>query len=173
MIRTAQDAYAEVIAAVHVALKRRGFLKRGHRFGLRRGDDWAIIDLQKHSLASTRENIRFTINVGVWFRDLEDATRVAPPSIVECHWWDRAGHEPFEKGEHWWIIDNETVSAVLARRLVGAIVAALPNLERHLDEVAVLTMFMSGDRSAFRIGRSYESRVQSVLNQRALSGHAQ
>src|SRR5438128_557165 len=130
--------FDEVVQEVAARLKSRGFVKRGHRFGLRRGDNWAVIDFQKHTIATTRVNIRFTVNLGVWLRSLEDGARDSPPAIADCHWWDRVSTEP--PNERWWIVDEESVSGLLGPLVAVAVENAIPNLIEHLDDSKILTL---------------------------------
>jgi hypothetical protein len=160
-----QDIYAGIVVDIAKVLKPRGFLKRGDRFGQRRGDDWAVVDLQKHSSATTKDNIRFAINLGVWFRDLEDAPQKSPPSIADCHWWDRVRDEPPEDSERWWIIDYESDSELLSKVVLQALEAALPKLDA-VNEAEVLERFRAGKKAQLRIGRRHEARIRELLASR-------
>lgn len=134
-------------------------MKRGHRFGVRRGADWGVVGIQKHGLATTAEQVQFTIEVGAWFRNFEDEPRESPPAISACHWSQRVGGEPPEADERWWIIDRETELDRLTSVLTPAVEAALASLARCMDERFVIAQYLAGNKFNLRIGKSYRDRI--------------
>jgi hypothetical protein len=166
MERTPQQLmYDEVVRAMAVPLKGRGFLKRGDRFGLRSGDNWGVIDLQKDSRATTRTNIEFVINLGVWLRTLEDEPRDSPPAISDCHWWERARTERPILGEwpppreKWWIIDDESVPGFLPPLVTAAVAGAIPVITEHLEEGRISSLYRAGRLSGLQLARRHRARL--------------
>jgi hypothetical protein len=104
----------------------------------------------------------FAIEIGVWFRDFEDESRDGPPAIADCHWSQRVGGEPPEEDERWWIIDNETAVDELIPLVTGAVEAALPVLDSHMDEARMIALFLEGKTAHFRVGRSYRDRIERL-----------
>jgi hypothetical protein len=164
MSPSAKDMFALVVAELRDLLKPRGFVKRGNRFGLRRGDDWGVIDFQMHNLATTKESVSFVINLGVWIRAFEDVPQGDPPAISRCHWNRRVGGEPPEADERWWIIDRETDLARVVPLVTRAIEAALPMLEQHMNAATIIGLFLQGKNADLRIGISYRDRIQQLAS---------
>ena len=160
--QTPHDNYRALVVELGKALKPRGFRKRGDLFGLRRGDDWGVVDLQKHSLATTRESVSFAINIGSWFRAFEDDSRRDPPAITDVHWRSRIGGEPPEEDERWWIIDDETELARLVALVLAAIEDAMPVLERHMNQALIVDKFLRGKNADLLIPLSYRARLERL-----------
>ena len=164
MGRTPHENFDDVVEHIHRWLRARGFVKRGNRFGVRRGEDWGVIALQKHSLATTRANVEFGVNLGAWFRDFEDAPLESVPADSDCHWRGRVGDEPPESAERWWIIDDETSLVHLLPQITAALERAVLALERGMDEEWLVAQFLArGNVDGLSIRRDQCDRVAQFI----------
>jgi hypothetical protein len=157
---TAGENFKALLTLVHVDLKPLGFTKRGQNFYSGRGDNVGVINFQKHKW-STKEEIRFTVNVGAWSRRLENAfaafigTRDFPAES-SCQWRQRIGRWiAGSGGDQWWDIDAATDLRVLHDQIAPTILEyALPALRtRSSDEGlrdAWLAECAAGQATSFR-----------------------
>lgn len=124
----ARESY-DVIVKGHVApvMKAAGFKKAGTQWRLRGEIAWGVVNMQK-SAFSSRDEISFTMNVGVRF---DAAHRAAypnakrmwekPPTEPECHVRERIGWFMPEPHDHWWnVVDHRDVP-----KIVGELVPLL------------------------------------------------
>jgi hypothetical protein len=156
----AQEAF-ETIIREHLAprLKPHGFRKTGQLWRVHAAAGWGIIGVQK-SQGSTRDHIRFTVNLGVRFDALHRAEypdakymwERQPETAAQgaCHEWRRiaefAGPPPMT--DLWWDVTGPASVALV----VGTV---LPLLERGVNWV--LKLAGDGEESIRRV-EVYERR---------------
>jgi hypothetical protein len=81
--------------------------RRGQTFFRREDGNWGLINLQK-STSSTRQLIRFTVNVGIFSERIGSAYRApsgGPPRERLCHYRERIGYLLPVRQDYWWTID--------------------------------------------------------------------
>lgn len=125
-------------------LSERGFLKRAQTFHRRVGGDWEVINVQR-SAFSDRDDIRFTVNLGVAYAQLRE---------VDLERW-AAGQRPGENSAHlririgtlidrqdrWWQVGPATIPSTTGRELTDALSTfGIPWLEARssIERVAAL-----------------------------------
>ena len=114
---TAQDAYKELIRD-HVApsVRAPGFKGSGATYHRRVGEDWQIVNFQR-SAYSDREEVRFTINLGVGLTSQRGVARLAhdrPPPVHKCHIAERIGFAAGGDKDLWWTLAPSSDLAVVA-----------------------------------------------------------
>jgi len=93
-----------------------------------------VFELQKDSKNSSKEAVRFTVNVGIFLNALRafrcnDAAQ-ADPSADQCHWRARLGRLTPAQADVWWTIRNDEEAKVLCDEIAKSIsVDALPRIE--------------------------------------------
>ena len=93
-----------------------------------------VFELQKDSRNSTKEAVRFTVNVGIFLDALRafrgDDPAQADPSAEQCHWRARLGRLTAAQADVWWTIRNDEEARVLCDEIATAIATdALPRIE--------------------------------------------
>ena len=116
----------EVIAP---KLTARGYQRSGQGFYLGVSGNWGVINFQR-STSSTRDAVRFTINLGVssarLTRYLSPAQEGRKPSIWDRHWRERIGWLLPARQDVWRTVDGTTEMGALA-----------DELRQHVCELAV------------------------------------
>jgi len=141
------DAFKELLSVhVHGKLKPLGFKKSGQTFGWRGAGVWGTINFQRDKW-STREQIGFTINVGVQSDfisscEFVSGSRVVPdkiPSGLSGDWSRRIGQLMPANKDVWWTLAESQLSEQVRHEVMGAIVDyAVPALAaRRSDEALV------------------------------------
>jgi hypothetical protein len=92
-----------VASVVAPELRVRGFRKRRNAFSRPTSDGWTVIDFQA-SQFGTRDDVSFTINLGVSFAELQ-ATDEGPPSLGRAHMRQRIGRLLDGSRDRWWPLD--------------------------------------------------------------------
>jgi hypothetical protein len=138
--------YEQLLTELGPVLSEQGFRRRGQRFHLRGGDNWALVEFQK-STKSTREATIFTVNLGVALGRLLTFAGVdtaRPPSIDQCHWSERIGFLVGSR-DKWWTIDQATDVGALDEELRREIVdRGVPEIKRLLSEEALKILWLEG-----------------------------
>jgi hypothetical protein len=124
------------------------YKKRGSLFHSAIAGNWGVIGFQK-SQSSTREEIAFTVNVGVVSARL---ARFSPrrakgevlPTPDEWHWGHRLGFLMPEHDDVWWKIDGRSDSEVTPG-VGGALVQyAVPEIAKHASDEALRDLWLTG-----------------------------
>lgn len=106
----------------------------------RPGGGWQLIDFQA-SQFGTRDEVSFTINLGISFAELQIGEEHRP-SLGQAHIRQRIGWLLDARGDLWWNLDTESDWAAVAAEVTNALVArAIPWFEAigTLDEVLAAT----------------------------------
>jgi hypothetical protein len=134
---TVRDRYdALVRESVGRWLCARAFKRERNRFG-RRGDrTWEIVDFQASAFGS-RDDVSFTINLGVAFDEVDPSwNRGRPPALSPDMVTTRIGRL-LESGEdRWWQLDDDTDTVKLAYELCS-VLHALPWLSERSNRDSV------------------------------------
>ena len=110
---TAQDALKALIDEwVAPVLKEHGLRKSGKTFWLKGEGTWGVVNFQS-SVASTRDEGRFTVHLAVALERLRESTvgwDAERPSESVCHVNERLGFllPDLPPQDYWWIIDADT-----------------------------------------------------------------
>jgi hypothetical protein len=138
----AQKTLDDVIARALVpALKPRGYRKAGRTFRRTAERCVQVVNVQS-SVGSTAEIVRFTLNLGVYFPEVNTVGaslyRTSPgpagPDESECHLRTRIGALLPGNGDHWWeVAANANVDAVVATIDLAIRDHGLPWLDEMAD----------------------------------------
>jgi len=155
-MNTVAEAFKQLVnREIASTLKPLGFRKRAHTFGLRGSGVWGVINLQR-SRNSTREQIQFTINIGVWSELLASLDLVssspcstakgALPSESICHWRQRISQlMPPHRQDVWWSIDSPKLADSLVEEVRSAVNDyAVPALRTLRSDQALLDANRTG-----------------------------
>lgn len=141
-----------------------GFVANGYLLSRRTNDTVVVIDIQKDRKSSTKEEIRFTINVGISVDALREIAAVdggpsssEVPLLERCHWRQRLGRLLPAQRDVWWSVrDEQTAKSVCDEIASGLTDIAFPVLEAMASSDALV--------KAWQVGRGeglteYERRV--------------
>ncbi|MDP2825170.1 MAG: DUF4304 domain-containing protein [Sulfuritalea sp.] len=113
-------------------------------------DTVLVLEIQKDRKCSTRDEIRFTINLGLSIDVLRaiasaDGSASGVPSPEKCHWRARLGHLLLGESDVWWSVrDEQTARAVCDEIATGLIDAALPKVEAVASSESLATLWEEG-----------------------------
>ena len=137
--RERYDAMISTVLGPH--LRDQGFRKRRNTFSRSTEHGWTLIDFQA-SQFGTRDDVRFTINLGVNFVELQGQSK-GPPSLGRTHiderigavisrerqnlWWDLAPGSNFEAigSEVIAILDEHAVPWLTSREALEAVLVGV------------------------------------------------
>lgn len=125
-------------------LGKQGFRRQRNRFGRLHAGGWQIIDFQASQFGS-RDDVRFTVNLGVAYPELRGAddtwTEKHAPAEHKAHVRERIGFLLAGGEDHWWELTPDTDPRELADELIGVLsTKALPWLEARADFAQYLDM---------------------------------
>jgi hypothetical protein len=115
-------------------------------------DTVVVIELQKDRKHSVKDQVRFTVNVGISVNSLRGASTVevgsrtpAIPLPEKCHWRQRLGFMLPERSDVWWVVGGErTTESVSDELAAGLITVALPKIEAIASSEALLHLWCEG-----------------------------
>jgi hypothetical protein len=137
---TVRERYDDMVASFMAPeLRARGFRKRRNAFSRPTDDGWTLIDFRA-SQFGTRNDVSFTINLGVIFAELQ-ATDEGSPSLGRAHIRQRIGRLLDGSGDLWWKLDSGSDFTAVAAEVTDAVLhAAIP----WLDQRAALADLLAG-----------------------------
>lgn len=124
-----------------------GFVKKGNSFYLEAHKNFGVINFQK-SRESTKEDIKFTINFGIYSDILGEleyhSNNVVKPEVELCHWRARVG--AFMKNSHdfWWevkVLDDLNSVTLNVMEIVQNIV--MPEINKRLNDDGLISCWMN------------------------------
>lgn len=126
-----------------------GFAIEGDIFFRTVSDTILVLEVQKDRKYSTKEEIRFTINVGLSIDILRSSDLINGPSSVpspeKCHWRERLGRLLPAESDVWWSIrDEQSALAVCEEVVSGLIRVALPKVEAVASSESLATLWKEG-----------------------------
>lgn len=159
---TTREQYHGLISTVIAAdLRGRGFRKRRNTFFRRADAGWTLIDFQA-SQFGTRDEVSFTVNLGVSFVELQQADE-GQPSLTRAHIRQRIGAVLDRPGDAWWNLHPTSNQTAVGDEVKEALDrAAIPWLEQR----PVLETFSQPRSNAHFIEPWHLSRL-GVLAERA------
>jgi hypothetical protein len=133
----------EPIAAV---LKSCGYRKAGATFRRALDDVDHLVNVQKSASSSSNE-IRVTVNLGIWVRSLAPIRAGVPDkaSLWSAHWRERLGELMPVTADRWWTATSEDEASAVGQDIAQALVQyGLPVLEKLVDARAVVALWRQG-----------------------------
>lgn len=147
MLEIGKQKYDRLIKATAALLKSEGFVKKNADFYLPSENHWGIIQFQK-SQSSTRDAVKFTINIGVQSKAVARKLGYGDgqkPHVSEGHWHVRVGELLPQKQDHWWVVDRETSEASLIEEIHKIVVTLiLPAVKMHMDDAFLKQRWLAG-----------------------------
>jgi hypothetical protein len=131
--------------AFNAILKATEFKRRGPTMRLIRNNVAGLVNFQRSSWSS-RQEIRFTVNVGVVYGALLPS-RVPLDRALECDAQvrERLGALSHRKHDFWWTINESTDVEALSSEIVSEVTRyAIPFIEKNLDPQALLDSWEAG-----------------------------
>lgn len=148
---TAAKSFRDAKRCLARRLELYGFSSAGDMLVRKVRDTVVVLDIQKDRY-STKEEIRFTVNVGISV----DALRVAVaeaggPSSTDVprpekgHWRSRLGRLLSEQGDTWWSVrDESTAQSVCEEVATSLIEVALPKIDMAASSDALVRSWQEG-----------------------------
>lgn len=129
-----------------------GFAATGDVLSRKVRDTVVVLEVQKDRKYSTKEEIRFTINVGISIDALHAAvaavdgipsSEVPPPE--KCHWRERLGRLLPAQRDVWWSVrDEQTAQSVCDEIATGLLNHALSKVEAVASSEALVCLWQQG-----------------------------
>lgn len=143
--RDIEEAFKALLGEIDARLKPQGFRKQGHRFRRLSGGNAAIIELQR-SRSSTRDRVRFTVNLGVICGRLldEDGPTLAKSGAFDGHLHERIGKFLTPPRDEWWDLAAGVSLAGLVAEIAPLLDQAALFLDDHLDDAQLIALWQSG-----------------------------
>ncbi|MFX1707199.1 DUF4304 domain-containing protein [Chitinophaga sp. CC14] len=153
------DNYKTVITAANSLLKGYGYNKKGTVFYLSQGKNWGLIGFQK-SRSSTKEYVRFTINVGVSSgalrRCIDEDDSAQNPDMESSHWQCRIGSLMPGHTDHWWELNqNDTDEDVIFDVIRKLKDLAIPAIQMRISDSGLIDMWKSSDYGGTTLFKKY------------------
>lgn len=143
----AGELHRELLASLAERLRPHGFRRRAGSFQREFAHIAQVVGVQK-SDACTTERMKFTVNVGVWSRDIDLArhgTGKAPRGLLHCHASARIGRYSPSGQDVWWdVYDTGDLVGACAGLEPLILHGALPHLDRLTTPEALLAEWTRG-----------------------------
>jgi hypothetical protein len=149
--RSATLQFTNLLSSLRAELRAAGFRSSGHRWTIESPETIGVLDFQRSS-SSSRQSVRFTINLGVFSRPVarflrSDSAHHAP-RIEDCHWRQRIGLLLPQHSDHWWTISPECDLTALSEELRHVLREfAIPAVVSRLSAPALLNELQHGEIS--------------------------
>jgi hypothetical protein len=147
---TATKAFSEFKKCFAKRLESIGFVREGDVFARQMNDTKIVVEVQKDLKRSTREQILFTVNVGI----SADAIRMDPfddlqscyaLTLERCHWRQRLGRLLAAREDRWWSLRDEQSSQSLCDEItVGLQEEAFPSVEKVASSKSLVDLWLGG-----------------------------
>ena len=138
------DLFTAVLKELATSSLLRGFKRRGSYLRRRVDCNQLLVNLQR-STSSTRDHIRFVVNVGIVCDTLlrfflEEDARPSGADHANSHWRMRVGNPQ----ERWFEIDASTDPVTLAREVEDELRPVLEQASAALSDAALVSIWKSG-----------------------------
>jgi hypothetical protein len=160
----AAESFKHLKACLAKRLAPSGFVGADDIVWRKMNDTVVVIEVQKDRKRSTKDEIGFTINVGISADALRElvptaggtaSSDVPPPE--KCHWRQRLGHLLPAQSDVWWsVLDEKTAKAVCDEIASGLINIALSRVEAMASSDALVKSWQEGRGQGLT---EYERRV--------------
>ncbi len=141
-----EELFSELVKAVGEKLKPLGYSRRGQVFRIIANNNCGLIGFQR-SVSNTKENISFTINLGVVCGDLLDQTitQLKDAQIVDAHVSQRIGFLLPEYQDKWWQINDSVNFEQLNGEIMDLVSSkAVPYVSNFLNTNSIFSLWESG-----------------------------
>ncbi|MDD5139264.1 MAG: DUF4304 domain-containing protein [Verrucomicrobiales bacterium] len=141
-----ETLFSDLLKAVSEKLKGLGYAKRGQVFRVVANNNCGLIGFQR-SVSNTKENISFTINLGVVCGDLLDQTitQLKSVQIVDAHVSQRIGFLLPEHQDKWWQINGSVSFESLSQEILELVSSkAVPYVSNFLNTNSIYSLWESG-----------------------------
>ncbi len=138
--------FAELVKSVGEKLKEFGYSRRGQTFKIIANNNCGMINFQR-STSSTKENISFTINLGMVYGDLLDQriTQLKDAKITDAHIHQRMGYLLTSQQDKWWQLNNSINFEQLSGEIMDLLsIKAVPFVGNFLDTKSIYSLWESG-----------------------------
>jgi hypothetical protein len=155
-------AMKELTNRVLSTLAPMGFKKRGNTARLVKGDNVALVSFQR-SQDSTREKVKFTVNLAIVFGKLldPDSASLANMRDVDGHLRQRIGSFMEGSPDKWWIVDEladlNEITTEVSNLLVEKVA---PFLIRYIRPDEIISLWKSGQSP----GLTDRARIRNLAN---------
>lgn len=146
------QAFKELLKANAAMMKREGFSRSGQTFFLHADGNWGLINFQR-SMASSRLQITFTINLGIASARLlkvfppphaRATGRDTRPDIWDCHWRERIGSLLPERKDIWWKIGmNSQVERLGDQINTHLRELAIPEVKKYISDESLRDLWLT------------------------------
>lgn len=145
--RDAAGQFRLFISSLGARLTAAGFKRKGSSFYIKRDCNVGILNVQK-SRWNTKEQISFTINVGIFCNRIAqfvDGVENDHPCVWDCHLKQRIGFLMPDKKDMWWSLTSEEAPGL--REQVASLVSdiAIPYVQNHMSDDALYALWMAGE----------------------------
>lgn len=149
-------------------LARVGFVGHGRMMSCKVNDTIVVIEIQEDRKRGSKEEIHFTINIGIAVETLCEFEAVSnglvskrnPPSPDRCHWRQRLGHLLDARSDLWWSVRDEQSAQVVCDEIASGLTEiALPKVQAIASSEALLSAWQEGRGQGLT---EYERRVSLV-----------
>jgi hypothetical protein len=127
-----------------------GFVARGDTFLREVIDAMVVLEIQKDRKRSSKEEILFTINVGISLNRLRtsDIDEDVPTGVLlpeSCHWRERLGRLLVNQSDTWWAVsDEQSAQSVCHEVGSGLVEYALPKVIEIASSNALIQLWKNG-----------------------------
>ena len=170
--RNLKSCLAERLASI-------GFAAEADILSRKVSDTLLVLEVQKDRKYSTKDEIRFTINLGLSIDVLRATAAVdgssSTPSPDRCHWRERLGHLLPAASDIWWSVrDEQTALAACDEIVAGLVDVALPKIEAVASSKSLATLWKEGRGQGLTEyeRRAYLARLLCALNRMEEAGAA-
>jgi len=144
--REVQAGFDTLVRACAQGVAERGYALRRNRIVKVAGGNAAVLEFQR-SQGNTKEDLRFTVNVGVVCGALlaDWQPLLARCGAADAHLGVRLGFLLPERSDRWWRITPQTdLGALIAELAAGIATVAAPYAERYLATEDLAALWRSG-----------------------------
>ena len=142
------EIFKELIATLSGVIKNAGFTKSGNEFYLSGPDNTGIFAFQS-SQKSTADEIFFTINFGVFSKDLarlvDGRKDIAKPKVIDCQWAARVGDFLPGSPDYWWNLNGRATFDLIQNDVADKIdKVVFPELGKRLTTEQLISEWVNG-----------------------------
>jgi Domain of unknown function (DUF4304) len=142
-----EELFSELVKVVGEKLKPLGYSRCGQVFRIIVNNNCGLINFQR-STSNTKDNISFTINLGVVCGDLLDQTitQLKDAQITDAHVSQRIGFLLPEHQDKWWQINGLVNFEQLGGEIVDLVSnKAVPYVSNFLNTNSIYSLWESGN----------------------------
>lgn len=140
------DTFKIFIKELSPLLNLISFNKKGNNFYLEFDKNYGVVNFQK-SRDSTKEEVRFTINFGVYSSFLgqliDGYNDLTKPEVEQCQWRARVGAFMPGSPDYWWDINiTDNFKSITAKVMEAVQSVVVPELNKRLSDEGLINCWM-------------------------------